>query len=174
MRENHKDVDWVKFLEIFYDKYFPQCVQDRKVAEFMELRQDSMTVAEYKAKFTELARFALHVIDTDYKKARHFEGGLRSDILERVNVVKLETYIGMQERDLISDANIARQAKPTTSWKGSKRRGFFSKKKFLKKQNTGFSSTSNSSRDTSLMCNICSKRHRGVCYHVSGACFPMW
>ena len=29
MRENHRDVDWVKFLEIFYDKYFPQCVRDR-------------------------------------------------------------------------------------------------------------------------------------------------
>ena len=133
MRENHRGVDWVKFLEIFYDKYFPQCVRDRKVAEFMELKQDSMTVAEYEAKFTELARFAPHVIDTDYKKARHFEGGLRSDILERVNVLKLETYIGVLDQAIISEANIARQAKPTTEWKGNKRQGFFSKKKFLKK-----------------------------------------
>jgi len=80
----------VKFLEIFYDKYFPQCVRDRKVSEFMELRQDSMTVAKYEAKFTKLARFAPHVIDINYKKTRHFEGGLQSDILERVNVLKLE------------------------------------------------------------------------------------
>ena len=49
MWENHRDVDWAKFLEIYYDKYFPQCVRDRKVAEFMELKQDSMTVAEYEA-----------------------------------------------------------------------------------------------------------------------------
>ena len=73
-----------------------------------------MTVVEYEAKFTELARFAPHVIDTDYKKARHFEGGLRSDILERVNVLKLETYIGVLDRAIISEANIARQTKSTT------------------------------------------------------------
>ncbi|CAL5422329.1 unnamed protein product [Camellia sinensis] len=120
MRENHKDVDLTKFLEIFNDKYFSQCVRDRKVSEFMELKQDSMTVAEYEAKFTELARFTPHVIDSDYKKARHFEGGLRSDILKRVNVLKLETYIGVLDRAIISEANIARQAKSTTDWKGNK------------------------------------------------------
>ena len=27
MRENYKDADWAKFMEIFYDKYFPQCVR---------------------------------------------------------------------------------------------------------------------------------------------------
>ena len=74
----------------------------------MELKQDSMTVAEYEAKFTELARFAPHVIDTDYKKARHFEGGLRSDILDSVNVLKLETYIGVLDQAIISEANLAR------------------------------------------------------------------
>ena len=126
MCENHKDVDWTKFLEIFYDKYFPQCVRDRKVSEFMELKQDSMPMAEYEAKFIELARFAPHVIDTDYKKARHFEGGLRSDILERVNVLKLETYIVVLDRAIISKANIARQAKSTTNWNSSKRQDFFS------------------------------------------------
>ena len=80
-----------------------------------------------------MAKFAPHVIDTDYKKARHFKGELRSDILERVNVLKMETYIGVLDRAIISEANIARQAKPTTEWKGNKRHGFFSKKKFLKK-----------------------------------------
>ncbi|XP_028098946.1 uncharacterized protein LOC114298548 [Camellia sinensis] len=81
MRENNKDIGWAQFLEIFYDKYFPQCVRDRKVPEFMELKQNSMTVVEYEAKFTKLARFPPHVVDTDYKKARHFEGGLRDEIL---------------------------------------------------------------------------------------------
>ncbi|XP_028127142.1 uncharacterized protein LOC114323682 [Camellia sinensis] len=171
MRENNKDIGWARFLEIFYDKYFPQCVRDRKVSEFMERKQNSMTVAEYEAKFTELARFAPHVVDTDDKKARHFEGGLRDDILEKVNVLKLETYIEVLDRAIISKANIARQATSTTGWKGSKRQGFFSKKKFSKKQNIGSSTTSNSSRDTSPMCNICSKRHRGVCYRMSRACF---
>ncbi|XP_028076119.1 uncharacterized protein LOC114278268 [Camellia sinensis] len=88
MHESNNDIGWARFLEIFYDKYFPQCVRDRKVSEFMGLKQDSMTVAEYEAKFTELARFAPHMVDIDYKKGRHFEGGLQDDILEKVNCGK--------------------------------------------------------------------------------------
>ncbi|XP_028122458.1 uncharacterized protein LOC114319629 [Camellia sinensis] len=118
MRENNKGVSWARFLEIFYDKYFPQCARDRKVSEFMELKQNNMAVAEHEAKFTELARFAPHVVDTDYKKARDFEGGLRDDILEKVNVLKLETDIEVLDQAIILEANIARQAKPTTDWKG--------------------------------------------------------
>mgnify|MGYP003702931319 CR=1 FL=1 len=74
----------------------------------MELKQNNMTVAEYEAKFTELARFSPHVVDTDYKKARHFERGLRDDILEKVNVLKLETYIEVLDQAIISEVNIAR------------------------------------------------------------------
>ncbi|XP_028103957.1 uncharacterized protein LOC114303006 [Camellia sinensis] len=132
----------------------------------MELKQNSMIVAKHEAKFTELARFAPHMVDTDYKKVRHFERGLREDILEKVNVLKLETYSEVLGLAIISEANIARQAKSSTDWKNSKKQGFFSKK-----QNTGSSNTSNSSRDISPMCNQCGKRHRGVCYRISGACF---
>ncbi|XP_028059676.1 uncharacterized protein LOC114263357 [Camellia sinensis] len=75
------------------DKGIDWCICDRKVLEFEGLKQGNMTVAEYEAKFIELARFAPHMVDTDYKKARKFENGLRSDILERVNVLKLPTYV---------------------------------------------------------------------------------
>ncbi|XP_028102179.1 uncharacterized protein LOC114301411 [Camellia sinensis] len=99
MHESNKDIGWAWFLEIFYDKYFPQCVHDKKVSEFMELKQNSMTVTEYEAKFTELARFPPHMVDTDYKKARHFEGGLQKDILEKVNVLK---HIDVLDQAIIS------------------------------------------------------------------------
>ncbi|XP_028058059.1 uncharacterized protein LOC114261932 [Camellia sinensis] len=105
--EDNKNIGWAQFLKLFYDKYFPQCVCDRKVSKFMEMKQNSMTVAEYEAKFTEWARFAPHVVDTDYKKTRHFEGGLRDDILDKVNVLKLETYIEVLDRAIILEANIA-------------------------------------------------------------------
>ncbi|XP_028063471.1 uncharacterized protein LOC114266747 [Camellia sinensis] len=115
MCESNKNIGWAQFLEIFYDKYFPQCVHDRKVKEFMGLKHDSMIVAEYEAKFTELARFAPYMVDTNYNKVRHFEEGLRDDILEKVNVLKLETYIEVLDRAIISKANIARQAKSSTN-----------------------------------------------------------
>ncbi|XP_028120977.1 uncharacterized protein LOC114318317 [Camellia sinensis] len=73
--------------------YFPQSMRDKKVTEFETLRQGNKTVAEYDAQFAELARFAPHMVDTDYKKARKFEGGLRGAILDRVNMLKLPTYV---------------------------------------------------------------------------------
>lgn len=66
IRSSNGNMTWAQFNEIFYDKYFPQCFRDRKVSEFQELKQGRMSIAEYEAKFTELARFTLHMVDTDY------------------------------------------------------------------------------------------------------------
>ncbi|XP_028113512.1 uncharacterized protein LOC114311582 [Camellia sinensis] len=96
------------------------------VSEFQELKQGRMSVAEYEAKFTELAIFAPHMVDTDYKKAHKFESGLDLDILDRVGVLNLPTYVNVLDRAFIAEAILAakRQAPaPTTEWKG-KRSGF--------------------------------------------------
>lgn len=98
---------WAQFNAIFYDKYFPQCFRDRKVSKFQELKQGRMAVVEYEAKFTELARFAPYMVDTDYKKARKFEGGLDLEIFNRVGVLKLPTYVGVLDRALMTEATLA-------------------------------------------------------------------
>ncbi|XP_028090324.1 uncharacterized protein LOC114290592 [Camellia sinensis] len=107
VRVDNKDVTWARFLEIFYEKYFPQCVRDRKAAQFMELKQGNKSITEDEAQFTELARFAPHMVYTDYKKARQFEGGLRDPILDKINVLKLLTYVDTLDRALIAERNVA-------------------------------------------------------------------
>ena len=49
---------WAEFHELFMGKYFLATARHAKAQEFLELRQRTMTVIEYVAKFTELARFA--------------------------------------------------------------------------------------------------------------------
>ncbi|XP_028052526.1 uncharacterized protein LOC114257014 [Camellia sinensis] len=149
--DDNRGIDWAPFLALFYEKYFPQCVRDRKVSEFEGLKQGNMIVAKYEAKFTELARFAPHMVDTDYKKARKFENSLRNDILERVNVLKLPTYVDVLDRAFMSETNMANRGKPLADWK-AKMQGLFSGKKSSKKQNTGSSSTSGSTRNTAPTC----------------------
>lgn len=97
---------WVQFKESFFEKYFPQCVRDRKVTEFEQLKQGTMSVAKYESKFTELARYAPHMVDTGYKKARKFEGGLNVEILDRINVMKLLKYVDVLDRAIIAELNI--------------------------------------------------------------------
>ena len=49
---------WAEFQELFMGKYFPDTARHAKAQEFLELKQGTMNVMEYVARFTELARFA--------------------------------------------------------------------------------------------------------------------
>ncbi|KAF5934496.1 hypothetical protein HYC85_030667 [Camellia sinensis] len=91
------------------------------------------------------------MVNTDYKKARKFENSLHNDIRERVNVLKLPMYVDVLDRALMSETNMADRGKPPADWK-AKGQGFFSGKKSSKKQNTGSSSTSGSTRNTAPTC----------------------
>ncbi|XP_028107654.1 uncharacterized protein LOC114306582 [Camellia sinensis] len=164
-RTIHPGLTWDRFLELFYDKYFLQSMRDKKVTEFETLRQGNKTVAEYEAQFAELARFAPHMVDTDYKKARKFEGGLQGTILDRVNMLKLPTYVDILERAVIAEENLAAQNR-ITEWKGKRLNNQWSKGPSIppdKKQNLGTSNTSAPSQGTIPACSECGKRHRGTC-----------
>ncbi|XP_028124407.1 uncharacterized protein LOC114321442 [Camellia sinensis] len=166
-------------MKSFDEKYFPQCFRDQKVSEFQEHTHGRLSVAEYEGKFTKLARFAPHMADTDYKKARKFEGGLDLDIFDRVGILKLPTYVQVLDRFLMAEATLAamRQSKApvttTTEWRGKRSRYSFRKGRSYvsKKQNTGSTSSSSQSSESILVCPDCRRRHRSVCYRASGACF---
>ena len=59
------------------DKFFLAFARHAKAREFLELKQGSMTVLEYVAKFTELARFKDDYVATDMAKVWKFEDGLK-------------------------------------------------------------------------------------------------
>ncbi|XP_028053198.1 uncharacterized protein LOC114257618 [Camellia sinensis] len=140
-----------------------------------KLKQGRWSVAEYEAKFTELARFAPHMVDTDYKKAQKFEGGLELDMYDRVGVLKLPTYVEVHDRSLMVKAILVAKKEattPTTERRGKRTRFNFKKgRSFPKKQNTVSSSGSSQSSGSMLVCPECGRKHRGMCYRASGACF---
>ena len=49
---------WEEFRELFMGKFFPASTQHAKAQEFLKLKQGTMIVLEYVAKFIELTRFA--------------------------------------------------------------------------------------------------------------------
>ena len=57
-------------------KYFPATARHAKAQEFLELKQGTMTMMEYVAKFIELTRFSDDYMATDIDKVRKFEDGL--------------------------------------------------------------------------------------------------
>ena len=61
-------------------KFFPASARHAKAREFLELKQGSMTVFEYVAKFTELACFGDDYVASDMAKVRKFEDGMKLSI----------------------------------------------------------------------------------------------
>ena len=85
---------WAEFQELFMGKYFPATTRHTKAQEFIELKQGAMTVIEYVARFTELARFADNYVATDLAKVRRFENRLRLSIRGRI--------VGLRQQDMDS------------------------------------------------------------------------
>ena len=75
---------WGEFRELFMGKFFPASARHAKARVFLELKQGDMTVIEYVAKFTELARFGDDYVATDMAKVREFEDGLNLPIRGKI------------------------------------------------------------------------------------------
>ena len=65
-------------------KFFLTSSRHIKAREFLELKQGTMTILEYVAKFTELARFGDDYVASDMAKVRKFEDGLKFSIRGKI------------------------------------------------------------------------------------------
>ena len=91
---------WAEFQELFMGKYFPETARHAKAQEFLELKQGAMTVKDYVARFTELARFTDDYVATNVAKVRRFENGLRLSIRARIVGLRLQDMDSMVETAL--------------------------------------------------------------------------
>ena len=98
-----RDLDamtWEKFHGLFMSKYFPATARHAKAQEFLELRQGTMTVMEYMARFIELARFGDNYVATDVAKVRRFENRLKLSIRGKIMGLLLQDMDSMVETAL--------------------------------------------------------------------------
>ncbi|XP_056175906.1 uncharacterized protein LOC115667572 [Syzygium oleosum] len=92
------EIAWEKFVETFYEKYFSDCAKDQKIAEFIQLCQNNMTVDQYEAKFSELSRFAPRMVENREDKAKRFLNGLRTDIRRQLVPFDIRDYNVLYKR----------------------------------------------------------------------------
>ena len=102
--EGGEFITWERFTELFLEKYFPRYMKNQMEIQFLNLTQGDLTVAEYEAKFTELARFVPDQVDTDEKKARRFEQGLRFWIQNRVAMFELTSYMAVVQKAMVIES----------------------------------------------------------------------
>ena len=75
---------WAEFQDLFMGKYFPDTARHVKAQKFLELKQGTMTVMEYVARFMELACFDDDYVATDMAKVRRFENRLKLSIRGKI------------------------------------------------------------------------------------------
>ncbi|KAL2541676.1 Uncharacterized protein Adt_02654 [Abeliophyllum distichum] len=115
---------WNEFKEIFLKKYFPTSIRNQKEAEFLTLTQGSISLTEYERKFEDLSHYAPTFVDTEEKKARRFEQGLRDDLRQAVVVLELGTY-----HEVLAKAQLA-DFKGRFSGEGKQQQGLVEKRKW--------------------------------------------
>ena len=99
------------------DKFFQESSRHAISREFLELKQRSMTVLEYIAKFTELARFGDDYVATDITKVRNFEDGLKLSIHGKIVGFLLQDMNSMVKTAMAIEREIedARSIRDTVS-----------------------------------------------------------
>ena len=157
---------WAEFHDLFMGKYFPDTSRHAKAQEFLELKQGTMTILEYVARFTELAHFADDYVATDMAKVRRFENGLKLSIRVRIVDLRLQDMDSMNgmaltiERE-IEDARSTRDAGVSSKRKESQS-SFSSGKKPRASNSRGFYGRGHLGQG---QIRVASQAGQMVCYH---------
>ncbi|KAL0293197.1 UNVERIFIED_CONTAM: Transposon Ty3-G Gag-Pol polyprotein [Sesamum angustifolium] len=80
---------WNDFFMEFADKYTSPVYRNRKKVEFLELKQNELSVAGYELQFVRLSKYALEEVSTDELRRDRFERGLRLEIREKIAIKPL-------------------------------------------------------------------------------------
>ena len=88
-------VTWQKFTTPFRQYYIPAGLLNRKLFEFLELKQGNMTMMGYVNKFNHLAQYTRTHMDTDEKKMNHFNRGLSCILQEKLYTEGYQTFVAL-------------------------------------------------------------------------------
>ena len=78
--DNPAGIRWPEFVSTFRANHIPAGVIEMKRKQFLNLKQEKMTVVEYHVQFTQLARYAPNDVRTDADKIWRFMHGLNNGI----------------------------------------------------------------------------------------------
>ena len=158
---------WAGFQELFMGKYFLDTARHVRAQEFLELKQGTMTVMEYVARFMELACFADDYVATNMAKVRRFEIGSKLSIRGRIvglHLRDMDSKVGTTltiERE-IEDARSTRDASVSSKRKESqsssslgKKPGAFSSRGFQSHDHPGQGRIRVASQAGQMVCYHC-------------------
>jgi hypothetical protein len=92
MQQVDHRVTWQEFTAAFREYFIPVGVLNRKLLEFLDLKQGSLSVIDYVNKFNHLAQYAGTHVDTDEKKRDRFYHGLSCVLQKELYTGNYQTF----------------------------------------------------------------------------------
>ncbi|XP_057747219.1 uncharacterized protein LOC130966433 [Arachis stenosperma] len=106
--QQNVNITWALFEAAFYKKYFLESINQARELEFLQLKQGSMTIAEYTNKFEELCRFSRISQGTSgsYEGWKYvkYEVRLREDIRRAVAPLEMRRF-----SELVDNARVVEE-----------------------------------------------------------------
>ncbi|XP_077248689.1 uncharacterized protein LOC143888213 [Tasmannia lanceolata] len=88
-----KNETWTEFKVRFNNQFFPNHVKRELASQFASLKQGSLTVAQYGAKFRQLSRYAPGYASTEEDKVSKFVDNLRPSLMAKVVLHEPQTLV---------------------------------------------------------------------------------
>ena len=79
-RRSGEALRWRDFCEEFEERYYSWKHRREKEQEFLDLRQEDLTILEYERRFQDLATFSSTYLPTECHRVERFRDGLRQEL----------------------------------------------------------------------------------------------
>ncbi|XP_058223388.1 uncharacterized protein LOC131333072 [Rhododendron vialii] len=167
-KDRQDELVWRNFKKDFEEKYISPAVKDKMRTEFLALRQDNMSVAEYQQKFDELSRFAGVLVEKETDKVWYFQRGLRADIHGRVSLLDTETLPKLVTKALTAESDLAEERRVAENQYKRFRSGQSSGSGLPAKRVHTLTQTNEGGRQALRPCQKCGQPHLAK-YHCDGS-----
>ncbi|XP_056160991.1 uncharacterized protein LOC130135553 [Syzygium oleosum] len=84
--------------------------EEQKMAEFLWVRQNQMTIDQYETEFARLSKFAPRMVEDPVDKARRFRDGLKPDLRSQLILLNLRDYNERYERAQMVERDMTERA----------------------------------------------------------------
>ncbi|XP_073133784.1 uncharacterized protein [Henckelia pumila] len=184
---------WNGFKDVFYGKYFTISTRTRLAREFLELRQGSMSIAEYVKKFERGRYFVPMISGNALEELKHFTKGLNATIRRDVRLSGAQTYRAAVDEAMLSEKygnDIIKESQAKrASYQGREQQGSSQKRSYQapaqripqqqQRQNPNQARpqgqnqpNANTPRPANAaICQKCGKSHSGQCMLGTNTCF---
>ena len=101
--QDREAVTWAQFRERFRNHHVPAGIMKMKKKEFLALKQEGMSVTEYRDKFLQLSRYAPNEVANDDDKQEHFLEGLNDALQYQLMNHTFPSFHDLVNRALLTE-----------------------------------------------------------------------